>query len=152
MISREFSVLFKFSNRENVLNFKCIRVIARNNAEQTPIVREMKSVVTTDVVRSVYVRNYLQPQRQHLRQLHHCKKKVSYLKPTALTIIVKQYLSICFLRVPTESPPEIVTSDGNVESEEGNFATLKCVVIGKPIPTIVWQRNTTLVIIIEQYG
>lgn len=148
----EFSVLFKCSNRENVLNSRCIRVIARNNAEQTPIVREMRSVVTTDVVRSVCVRKYLLPPRQHLRQLHHRKKKVSYIKPAALAIIVQHYLLVCFLRVPTESPPEIVTSDGNVESEEGNFATLKCVVIGKPIPTIVWQRNTTLVIIIEQYG
>lgn len=148
----EFYVLFKCLNRENVLNSRCIRVIARNNAEQTPIVREMKSVVTTDVVRSVYIHKHLLPQRQHLRQLHHCKKKVSYLRPVALTIIVQHYLLACFLRVPTESPPEIVASDGNVESEEGNFATLKCVVIGKPIPTIVWQRNTTLVIIIEQHG
>lgn len=121
---------------------------AQNNAEQTPIVREMKSVATTDVVRSVYVRKYLLQQPQHLRQLYLHKKKVSYLKPAVL----KNYLLMSFLHVPTESPPEIVTSDGNVESEEGNFATLKCVVIGKPIPTIVWQRNTTLVIIIELFG
>lgn len=47
--------------------------------------------------------------------------------------------------VSIEVPPEIVTADTNVEAEEGNFANLKCVVIGTPAPTIVWQKNTTLV-------
>lgn len=36
-------------------------------------------------------------------------------------------------------------SDSKVEAEEGNFATLRCVVVGSPIPTVVWQKNTTLV-------
>ncbi|XP_060859868.1 papilin isoform X4 [Metopolophium dirhodum] len=44
-----------------------------------------------------------------------------------------------------ESPPQIVTVDSNVEADEGNFATLRCIVIGTPTPTIVWQKNTTLI-------
>ncbi|XP_026818119.1 papilin isoform X3 [Rhopalosiphum maidis] len=44
-----------------------------------------------------------------------------------------------------ESPPQIVTADSNVEADEGNYATLRCVVIGNPTPTIVWQKNTTLI-------
>lgn len=49
------------------------------------------------------------------------------------------------MRVVTESPPKIVSVDSNVEANEGDYATLRCVVIGYPIPTIVWQKNTTLV-------
>ncbi|XP_060846635.1 papilin isoform X4 [Rhopalosiphum padi] len=44
-----------------------------------------------------------------------------------------------------ESPPQIVTADSNVEADEGNYATLRCIVIGNPTPTIVWQKNTTLI-------
>ncbi|XP_027848870.1 papilin isoform X1 [Aphis gossypii] len=44
-----------------------------------------------------------------------------------------------------ESPPQIVTVDSNVEADEGNYATLRCIVIGNPTPTIVWQKNTTLI-------
>lgn len=52
---------------------------------------------------------------------------------------------VCF--VNKESSPEIVASgtDTNVEAEEGNFATLKCIAIGNPTPSVVWQKNTTLV-------
>jgi len=52
--------------------------------------------------------------------------------------------------MPTESPPQIVTVDSNVEADEGNFATLRCLVVGTPTPTIVWQKNTTLVIILQK--
>lgn len=47
----------------------------------------------------------------------------------------------------TESPPQVVAADPMVEAEEGNYANLKCVVVGRPTPTIVWQKNTTLVIL-----
>ncbi|XP_025408017.1 papilin isoform X2 [Sipha flava] len=44
-----------------------------------------------------------------------------------------------------ESPPQVVAADPIVEAEEGNYANLKCVVVGRPTPTIVWQKNTTLI-------
>ncbi|XP_050439361.1 papilin isoform X2 [Adelges cooleyi] len=44
------------------------------------------------------------------------------------------------------SPPQIVdVADTKVEAEEGNYASLKCLVVGNPTPTIVWQKNTTLI-------
>ncbi|XP_050528636.1 papilin isoform X2 [Daktulosphaira vitifoliae] len=45
-----------------------------------------------------------------------------------------------------ESSPQVIdVADTQVEAEEGNFASLKCIVVGNPAPTIVWQKNSTLI-------
>lgn len=40
------------------------------------------------------------------------------------------------------SPPQFYNaSESNVESEEGNFVTLKCIAIGYPIPIYTWSHG-----------
>ncbi|XP_022174083.1 papilin isoform X3 [Myzus persicae] len=67
------------------------------------------------------------------------------LRPQQSTSTTTTPSSTTVVTQEKESPPQIVTVDSNVEADEGNFATLRCIVIGTPTPTIVWQKNTTLI-------
>jgi len=95
--------------------------------------------------RSVYTHSYLSRWPRRPRPLFR-KKKVRPSRRSIQNCRVINYLMfVCFAY--EESPPEIVANgtDTSVEAEEGNFATLKCIAIGNPTPSVVWQKNTTLV-------
>ncbi|XP_071454258.1 papilin isoform X2 [Hetaerina americana] len=44
-----------------------------------------------------------------------------------------------------EESLRILQSDTEVAAEEGSYATLKCVAVGRPIPTVLWRKNIDII-------